>query len=82
MGKIAGAVITEVEPATFAEDVGFARGDVIIEINHTPVSSLVDYHTQMARLKPGEDVLFKVARRSETERVLTLFLAGTIPSTH
>ena len=82
MGKIAGAVITEVEPATFAEDVGFARGDVIIEINHTPVSSLADYHTQMARLKPGEDVLFKVARRSETERVLTLFLAGTIPSTH
>jgi serine protease Do len=80
MGKLTGAVISEVEPATFAEDVGFARGDVIIEINHTPVNSLADYHTQMAKLKPGEDVLFKVARRSETERVLTLFLAGTIPA--
>jgi serine protease Do len=80
MAKVTGAVITEVEPATFAEDVGFSRGDVIIEINHTPVNSLADYHTQMTKLRPGEDVLFKVARRSETERVLTLYLAGTVPS--
>jgi serine protease Do len=81
MGKLAGAVVTEVEPASFAEDVGFARGDVIIEINHVELNSLADYRAQMAKLKPGEDVLFRIARRSDADRVLTLYLAGSIPAT-
>jgi serine protease Do len=80
MGSIEGAVVTEVEPATFAEDVGFARGDVIIEINHTPIKSLADYRAQMSKLDPGSDVLFRVARRSDADRTLTLFLAGSIPA--
>jgi len=78
MGKLVGAVVTEVEPASFAEDIGFARGDVIVEINHLPITSLADYKAQMAKLKPGDDVLFKIARRQDT--VLTLFLAGAVPS--
>ncbi|HXQ25263.1 MAG TPA: Do family serine endopeptidase [Candidatus Acidoferrales bacterium] len=82
MGKLTGPVVTQVEPASFAEDVGFARGDVIIEINHIPVNSMADYRAQMMKIKPGEDVLFRVARRSETDRVLTLFLAGSIPAAH
>lgn len=80
MGKLVGAVVTEVEPASFAEDVGFTRGDVIIEVNHVAVTSLADYKAQMAKLKPGDDVLFKIARRSDSETVLTLFLAGAVPS--
>jgi serine protease Do len=79
MGDMEGAVVTEVEPATFAEDVGFARGDVIIEINHTAIKSLAEYRAQMAKLQPGADVLFRVARRSDADRTLTLFLAGSIP---
>jgi serine protease Do len=80
MGKLTGPVVSEVEPASFAEDVGFARGDVIVEVNRVPVNSLADYHTQMTRLKPGQDVLFRVARHSDPDRVLMLFLAGTVPS--
>jgi hypothetical protein len=33
----------------------------------------------MGQLKKGQDVLFKVARRTDTDRVLTLFLAGAVP---
>jgi serine protease Do len=80
MGKLSGAVITEVDPASFGEDVGFTRGDVIVEVNRVAVNSLADYKAQMAKLKPGEDVLFKVERRSDTDRVLTLFLAGAVPA--
>jgi serine protease Do len=80
MGKLTGAVITQVDPASFAEDVGFTRGDVVIEINHIPVGSLAEYRAQMAKLKPGEDVLFKIARHSDTDRVLNLYLAGSVPS--
>jgi len=80
MGKLSGAVITQVDPASFAEDVGFTRGDVVVEVNHVPVNSMADYRTQMAKLKAGDDVLFKVARRSDVDKVLTLFLAGTVPA--
>jgi serine protease Do len=79
VSKLSGAVITEVDPASFAEDVGFARGDVILEINHVPVNSFGDYRAQMSKLKPGQDVLFKIARH-QSDRVLTLFLAGTVPA--
>jgi len=80
MGKLTGAVVSQVEPASFGEEVGFARGDVIVEINHAAVNSLADYRTEMAKLKPGQDVLFKIARRSEADSVLSLFLAGSVPS--
>ncbi|HTS11906.1 MAG TPA: Do family serine endopeptidase [Candidatus Limnocylindrales bacterium] len=80
MPKTAGVIVTEVDPASFAEDLEFARGDVISEINHVLVNSMVDYRREMAKLKPGQDVLFKVARRSDSDRVLTTFLAGTVPS--
>ncbi len=80
MPKVTGVVVTEVEPASFAEDVDFSRGDVITEINHTPVRTMSDYHAQMDKLKPGQDVLFKVARRGGNDgQVLTLFLAGEVP---
>jgi S1-C subfamily serine protease len=72
--------VTGVDAASFAEDAGFARGDVITEISHAAVNSMADYRTQMGKLKAGQDVLFKVARPSDNNRVLTLFLAGEVPS--
>jgi serine protease Do len=81
MGKLTGAVITEVEPASFAEDIGFARGDVVVEINHTAINSIADYHREMAKLQPRQDVLFKVARRGgQDDRTLTVLLAGAVPA--
>ncbi|MGB0034999.1 MAG: trypsin-like peptidase domain-containing protein [Candidatus Acidiferrales bacterium] len=80
MGNLKGVVVTEVEPASFAEDVDFARGDVIIEINHMPIITMSDYRKEIGKLKPGQDALFKVARRTDNDRVLTLFLAGAVPA--
>ena len=80
MGNLTGVVVTEVEPASFAEDVGFTRGDVITEMNHVTISSLADYKREVAKLKSGQDVLFKVARRTDNDRTLTLFLAGAVPT--
>ena len=80
MERVTGVVVTEVEPASFAEDILFLRGDVITEINHTPIGSMAAYRAEMAKLKPGDDVLFKVARRqTDGERILTVYLAGAVP---
>lgn len=75
-----GVLVTEVEPASFADDVGFARWDVIIEVNHSSVANLSDYRRALAKLKPGQDVVFRVLRHQDSERVLTVFLAGTVPA--
>ena len=81
-GNNRGALITEVEPATFAEDVGFIRGDLIQEINHEPISSAVEYRKVMSAVKPGQDLVFKVLRHADSDRMLTIFLAGVAPQTH
>ncbi|MGH9716553.1 MAG: Do family serine endopeptidase [Candidatus Acidiferrales bacterium] len=80
IGRLTGVVVTIVEPASFAEDTGFLRGDVIVEINHTPIRTMADYRAQMAKLKTGKDVLFKVERRANSGNGLIVFLAGQIPS--
>jgi serine protease Do len=82
MSKLAGVIVTDVEPASFAEDLGFARGDVVTEVNHVPVATMADYRREVTKLKTGQDVLFKIERRSgnDNERMLTMFLAGTVPA--
>ena len=80
MDKQTGVLVSEVEPASFAEDVGFVRGDVITEVNRVAVGNLIEYKKEISKLKPGNDVLFKVARHAESGRVLTVFLAGSVPS--
>ncbi|MGB8788064.1 MAG: Do family serine endopeptidase [Candidatus Acidiferrales bacterium] len=80
LGKETGVIVSEVEPASFAEDIEFLRGDIISEVNHVPVNSLADYRREVAALKPGQDVLFKVVRRDPNDRPLVVFLAGAVPN--
>jgi serine protease Do len=75
-----GVIVTDVDPASFAsDDLNFGRGDVITEINHDAITSLDDYRTAVAKLKPGVNVVFKVLRRQD-DRILTVFLSGVVPA--
>jgi serine protease Do len=75
-----GVIVTDVEPASFGEDLGLGRGDVITEINHHPIGTMADYHRELSKLTAGQDVLIKVARLGDSNRMLTMFLAGAVPS--
>ncbi len=75
-----GVLVTEVDPASFAEDVGFMRGDVIAEVNRAPVGSVSEYRRVVSGLKTGQDVLFKVLRHSGTDQFDTVYLAGAVPA--
>ncbi len=75
-----GVLVTQVEPASFADDVGFGRGDLIVDVNREPVTTLDDYRRAVAKLKPGQNVVFKVLRRGDSDRMLTVYLAGVIPA--
>ena len=75
-----GVLVTDVEPASFADDIQFTRGDVITEINHETINSVEDYKRAAAKLKPGSNVVFKVLRRGDADRTFTLYLSGVVPA--
>ncbi len=81
MEGVKGVIVTDVDPASFAsDDLNFSRGDVISEINHDPIASVDDYRAAVKKLKPGENVVFKVLRRQDSDRILTVFLSGVVPA--
>ncbi len=75
-----GVLVTEVDPASFADDLGFGSRDVISLINGETVNSVSDYRKALSKLKHGEDVVFKVLRRQDSDRILTLYLSGKVPA--
>ncbi len=75
-----GVIVKDVKPGSFAEDdVGLARGDIILEINKQPVNSEEDFNRITSALKSGQDVVFLVRQRGATGQDGTIFLAGTLP---
>lgn len=77
-----GVLVVSIEPASFAEDLGFFPGDIIIEVNRETVSNVDGYRKIVAKLKTGQSVVFKVLRRApqESDRMLHLYLSGVIPA--
>ncbi len=75
-----GVLVSQVEPASFADDIRFAPGDVINEVNGQTVTTVDEYRKAIAQLKPGQNVVFKVLRRSYNDRVMTVFLSGVVPA--
>jgi serine protease Do len=59
-----GVLVTEVEPGSFADDIGVLPNDIIVSINRRPVGSTSDISELQEGLKPGDDVAVKVMRRT------------------
>jgi serine protease Do len=74
-----GVIVTAVDPASFADDIQFQERDVIVAINHVAINNIEDYKREIATLRPGQDVLFKVIHADGTGQNMTVFKTGTIP---
>jgi serine protease Do len=74
-----GVIVQDVKPNSFAEDVGLARGDVILEVNKQPVNSEDDLAKIESSLKSGQDVVFLVRERGTNGQQGAGFMAGTLP---
>jgi serine protease Do len=74
-----GVIIQDVKPGSFGDDIGVARGDVILEVNKQPVSSEDDFNRIQSTMKSGQDVVFLVRQRGAGAGAGTNFLAGTLP---
>lgn len=75
-----GVIVQDVKPSSFADDIGVARGDVILEVNRQAVNTVEDFNKVQATLKSGQDVVFLVRQRGGGRQGNgTIFLAGTLP---
>ncbi len=81
-----GVLVQSVEPGSFADDIGLAKGDVITEMNRQPVNSPSDITSVQSNLKPGDPVAFKVMRQGPQAGPRggadwqPLYLAGSVPA--
>ena len=74
-----GVIVEDVKPGSFADDIGLARGDVILEVNKQPVNSDEDLARIESTMKSGQDVVFLVRQRGTTRQDGTIFVPGTLP---
>ena len=79
-----GVQVVQIEPNSFAEDVGLAPNDVLTEINNQPVNSVADVSRIKATLKPGQAIAFRVLRRTgangRSGDWVTQYVAGILPN--
>lgn len=75
--KPQGVLVTQVTPEGFAADVSVRAGDIILSVNHQPVSSLKDFVQIQSTLRSGQDVLLLVGRKAG-RAFTTMFLADTL----
>lgn len=61
-----GVLVSDVTAGKSASESGVRRGDVITEVNRTPVRSLEDYNRIIAAVQKGSSVLFLVRRGGST----------------
>ena len=69
--NVQGAVVTNVEPGSPADNAGLSRGDVIVEVDRKQVKSAADVKQELGSVPAGHDALVLVwSRGGNTFRVL------------
>ncbi len=58
--SVSGVVVTEVSQSSEAFEQGVSRGQVVTSVNRVPVSSLSEFRREMAKVRPGSKVLFRI----------------------
>lgn len=73
-----GVIITQILPFTTAEKMGLLVGDVIVDVNAKVITDVQSFLSLTSKIKPNEQVRFKVLRRSTSDvKSATLDLGKT-----
>jgi serine protease Do len=65
-----GLLVSGVEPGGPADEAGVLRGDVILEVDRTPVNSLAGFNETIRRLEKSEQALILLQRDKRTRYVV------------
>ena len=72
--EVRGALVGDVSPNSPAQKAGLQKGDIILDINNTPITSSAELRMHVSLMAPGTKVSVKVFREG-AEKVLPLTLA-------
>jgi len=61
-----GVVVERIEPGSTAEEAGLQRGDIIMEVNRTPVRDTKEYDRVISKIKKDQTVLVLVIRQGRS----------------
>lgn len=64
--RSSGVVVERVDPASRAGEAGLRRGDVILEVNRSPIKNIEDYQKTLSNLKKEERALLLINRQGRT----------------
>jgi serine protease Do len=64
-----GVVVRDVKKTSDAYQKGLREGDVVVEVNRTPVSSVGDFNAVISRVEAGEEVLLLIITEGHTRYV-------------
>lgn len=73
-----GVIVTSARTDSFADDIGLAKGFIIVAINKMPVTDEASYKAIVAGLKSGDDVVF-VVRNPAQKQLGNSYVGGTLP---
>jgi serine protease Do len=71
-----GVLISKVEPGSLAQSEGLHEGDLIKEVNRTPVGSIGEFSSAVSKIQRGDTLLLRVLRES---RAFYVVLKSTDP---
>ena len=61
-----GVVIVRVKPGSTAEEMGVREGDIVMEVNRKPVTSIKSYERAVSSLAKDQTVLLLLKRKGQT----------------
>lgn len=67
-----GVIVTDIESGSKGEKAGIMIGDIIKEVNHEPVNTVVDYTQAIGKVKSGDSVQMFIRRRNSGFIVIKL----------
>ncbi|MDA3832621.1 MAG: DegQ family serine endoprotease [Spirochaetales bacterium] len=65
-----GVIVSNVEPSTPAAHAGFARGDIILEINQVMIGNMAEFSRELSKTTKLQKILFLVKRGASTRYVI------------
>ena len=65
-----GLIITEVEPGSKADEAGLRRGDLILEVDRQPVTTIAGLKETLQKLGDKESVLMLIKRDTHTRYIV------------
>lgn len=61
-----GVYVEDVKQNSIFDNAGIKNGDIIIEINDTPLNSMIDFRKLLYSLNDGDEISLKILRNDET----------------